>query len=62
MTFRSWYDRTKRPIASQWNIRAWPTIHLIDAKGTLRFKNLRGISEAGPAVESLLKKGSNVKD
>jgi peroxiredoxin len=46
LTYRSWWDgdqkeTTKGPIATAWNVTGWPTIYLLDAKGTIRFVNLR---------------------
>lgn len=46
-------EGTEGPIARAWNIRAWPTTYLIDAKGKLRFKNLRD-AELENAIETLL--------
>jgi hypothetical protein len=44
ITWRSWWDggSTTGPIASQWNIMGWPTIYVIDHRGTIRAKGLRG--------------------
>lgn len=28
-------------IAKAWNVRAWPTIYILDGKGVIRAKNLR---------------------
>ena len=38
MTWRSWWDggSTGGPIASNWGIRGWPTMFLIDHKGVIR--------------------------
>jgi peroxiredoxin len=46
LTYRSWWDgdqkeTTKGPIATAWNVTGWPTIYLLDHKGTIRFVNLR---------------------
>lgn len=46
LTYRSWWDgdqkeTTKGPIATAWNVTAWPTIYLLDHKGAIRFVNLR---------------------
>ena len=40
LTWRSWWDggSTGGPIASQWGIRGWPTLFLIDHKGVIRRK------------------------
>lgn len=55
ITWRSFWDGgdTSGPIATAWNVRGWPTIYVIDAKGVIRFKNVR--SEAmDKAVDELL--------
>ena len=33
---------TSGPWASRWNVSGWPTIYVVDAKGVIRFKNVRG--------------------
>jgi peroxiredoxin len=45
---------TSGPIPSKWNVRAWPTIYVIDAKGVIRYKNVRG-KGMDEAVDALLK-------
>jgi hypothetical protein len=44
ITWRSWWDggSTHGPIASKWNVRGWPTVYVLDAKGVIRYKNVRG--------------------
>lgn len=32
---------TSGPLPRRWNISSWPTIYVVDAKGVIRFKNLR---------------------
>lgn len=42
---RSFWDGprgTAGPIARRWNVRGWPTNYLIDARGVIRYKNIRG--------------------
>jgi thiol-disulfide isomerase/thioredoxin len=49
LEFRSWWDgyvpgenaNTKGPIASAWNVTGWPAIYILDAKGVIRFAQLR---------------------
>jgi len=46
LEFRSWWDgyeekNTSGPIATAWNVTGWPAIYLLDAKGVIRFVNLR---------------------
>lgn len=41
ITWRSFWNGplgTSGPISTQWNIRGWPTLFLIDAKGVIRHK------------------------
>jgi hypothetical protein len=55
ITWRSWYDKsTDGPIASQWNIQGWPTIFVLDHKGVIRYRDVRG-EEMDQAVDTLLK-------
>jgi hypothetical protein len=56
ITWRSFWDggSTSGPIASKWNVRAWPTIYVLDANGTVRYKNVRGPA-MDVAVNTLLK-------
>lgn len=40
ITWRCWWDGAPGgPISSRWNVRAWPTIYLIDARGVIRAKD-----------------------
>ncbi len=55
MTWRSWWDggSTGGPIASQYGVRGWPTIYVLDHEGVIRFKGPRG-EELDAAVQQLL--------
>jgi hypothetical protein len=56
ITWRSFWggpDGTSGPIATRWNVRSWPTIFVLDAKGVIRFKNVRG-EKMDEAVDQLL--------
>lgn len=55
ITWRSWFDGggTSGPIASAWGVRMWPTIYLLDAKGVIRYKDVRG-EDMDQAVDTLL--------
>jgi hypothetical protein len=44
---------TKGPIATRWNVSRWPTIYILDQKGVIRFRDLRG-KELEDAVVQLL--------
>jgi hypothetical protein len=56
ITWRSWWDggSTNGPIAKKWNVHGWPTIYVLDDKGIIRYKNVRGES-MDKAVDALLK-------
>src|SRR5437870_4303744 len=41
-------------IADAWNVTGWPTIYVLDHKGVIRFKNVRG-DAMDKAVDALLK-------
>jgi len=50
-----------KPIATAWNVSAWPQIYFIDANGTIRFRNLRG--EAGSyTIEYLLNEQEGIEN
>ena len=63
ITWRSWFDggRTGGPIATAWNVHSWPTIYVLDAKGVIRAKNVRG-ERMDEAVEKLLKEMEEDKE
>lgn len=44
---------TSGPIATQWNVHGWPTIYILDAKGVIRHRGLRG-KAMDDAVDKLL--------
>jgi peroxiredoxin len=51
INWRSWWDGGSRggPIAQDWNVSGlwgWPTIYILDARGVIRYKDVRG-----PAME-----------
>ena len=55
ITWRSWWDggTTHGPIAMEWNVSAWPTMYVLDAKGVIRFKDVRE-QALNDAVDKLL--------
>lgn len=56
ITWRSFWngpDGTSGPISTAWNVRGWPTIYVLDAQGTIRYKNVRG-EAMDNALETLL--------
>src|SRR5712692_8958046 len=64
ITWRSWWNGpkgTRGPLSSAWNVHSWPTIYLLDAKGVIRYKNIRG-EKLDEAVVALLKEQVETKD
>ena len=55
ITWRSFWDggNTSGPIASAWNVTAWPVIYILDDQGVIRYKGLRGPA-MNEAVDRLL--------
>lgn len=55
ITWRSWWDegRVDGPIQTAWQVLQRPTIHLLDARGVIRYKNIQpeGIDAA---IDTLL--------
>jgi hypothetical protein len=55
ITWRSFMDgSTSGPISTEWGIHSWPSIFVIDAKGVIRFKDVRE-KDLDRAVDQLLK-------
>lgn len=56
ITWRSFYDgpTADGPIASKWNVQGWPSIYVLDTKGVIRFRELRG-EQLERAVAALMK-------
>jgi len=55
ITWRSWWDegRIDGPIHTKWQIRLRPSIHILDTKGVIRYKNIAP-GEVDAAIEGLL--------
>jgi len=55
VTWRSaWDGSTSGPVCRQWNVRSFPTIYVLDAKGVLRYTGLRD-EALSQAVDTLLR-------
>jgi predicted GTPase len=55
ITWRQVIDgNTRGPLATSWNVKGWPTIYILDAKGVIRYKDLRN-EKMEEAVKTLLK-------
>lgn len=56
ITWRSFWngpEGTDGPISTAWNVSGWPTIYVLDTKGIIRFKDVRGRA-LDDALETLL--------
>ena len=55
ITWRSFWNggSPSGPISRAWNVTGWPTIYLLDAKGIIRYKNVRG-DRLDKAIDTLL--------
>jgi hypothetical protein len=52
MTWRSWFNGgTRGSISTAWGVHSWPTIYVLDGKGVIRYKDVRG-----EALEKAVKK------
>ena len=56
LTWRSFWNDSGADgkISDQWKIKGWPTIFVLDDKGVIRYKNVRG-DQLDDAIVSLLK-------
>ncbi len=46
-------ESTEGPLASRWNVSGWPTIYVLDAKGVIRYRDVRE-KDMDDAVDTLL--------
>jgi peroxiredoxin len=62
ITWRSWWDggNPGGPIAKAWNVSGWPTTYVLDAKGVIRYKNVRE-KAMDKAVDELLEELEKAK-
>ncbi|HVK12124.1 MAG TPA: thioredoxin-like domain-containing protein [Gemmataceae bacterium] len=56
LTWRSFWNggSTNGPISRAWKVTGWPSIWVIDAKGVIRYRGVRGPA-MDQAVDTLLK-------
>jgi thiol-disulfide isomerase/thioredoxin len=55
LNWKSWWDGgTERKISTPWQVTAYPTIYVLDHKGVIRYKGVRG-QQLDAAVDYLLK-------
>ena len=53
MPWTHWWNGPEGGILEDWNITSFPTIYVLDARGVIRFKGVRG-ERMTEAVEKLL--------
>ena len=46
-------DGAQGPISKAWNVDSWPTVYVLDRKGVIRYRNVRG-QALDHAVEKLV--------
>jgi thiol-disulfide isomerase/thioredoxin len=61
MPWTHWWAGDQSGVLDKWNVRLFPTIYVIDAKGTIRYKNVRD-KKLDDAVETLLKEADAKKN
>jgi hypothetical protein len=65
ITWRSFWNggSTGGPISTEWNVRGWPTIYILDGKGVIRYKSV-GADEKkiDESIETLLKEMDKPSD
>jgi thiol-disulfide isomerase/thioredoxin len=54
MPWTHWWNGSKAGMIKDWNVTYFPTIYVLDAKGVIRFKDIRG-KQLEDAVNQLLK-------
>jgi thiol-disulfide isomerase/thioredoxin len=60
MPWTHWWNGDQGGIVEEWEVEHYPTIYVIDAKGVIRHKELRG-EELEKAVNDLLKEAGDPK-
>ncbi len=54
-------EGTSGPISKAWNVRAWPTIYVLDGEGKIRYKDVHG-AELDKALETLMAEAGHKVD
>lgn len=66
ITWRSWWDGgdTSGPIATQFNVRGWPTLFVVDHEGVIRHKwtGFPGEEAFDKAIEALIEKAEKARE
>ena len=42
ITWPVWWDGTRGPIVTRWNVSSWPTMYVLDHQGVIRYRHVRG--------------------
>jgi len=42
ITWPVWWDGSPGPVATRWNVDSWPTLYILDHRGIIRYRGLRG--------------------
>lgn len=55
ITWHSWWDTENpdAPISHSWDVHGWPTSYILDHRGVIRYKNIRG-QDLDFAIDALL--------
>ena len=54
MPWTHWWNSGQGGVLDKWNVKYFPTIYVIDPKGTIRFKNVHD-KELEEAIDTLVK-------
>jgi len=60
ITWRSFFDGSPGSISRKWHVKYLPTIYVLDQKGVIRYKDVRG-EAMDDAVDKLLKEAEAKK-
>ena len=64
ITWRNFWNGkhgTAGPISTKWGVYDWPTIFVVDAKGVIRYRDVRGKELDDAITELLAEEGHEVK-
>ena len=62
ITWRSWWDQGSPdgPIQTKWDVTQRPAIYVLDARGVIRYKDVKG-DELDKAIDKLLAESTTSK-
>jgi hypothetical protein len=63
ITWRSFWNggSTNGPISNAWKVRGWPTIYVLDGRGVIRYRDVRGAAMDRAVDELLAEMGDSKK-